>query len=226
MPPGRLSNPLALAVLTLLYERPMHPYEMSATLRERHKEESIKLNFGSLYAIVTSLERHKFIEVQEVVRDGNRPERTIYAITESGKAKMVDWLSDLISIPVKEFPQFEAALSLMLVLGPDDVIRLLEARLRSLMSRRAADEGVRASVPASFPRIFMIESEYATALIDAEITYLRSLIDDLRSGAVSGVNGWRRMHELRATDLPPEQVEKILVAEFPHDFAWREEMPD
>ena len=32
-----------------LFERPMHPYEMAATLKQRHKEESIKLRYGSLY---------------------------------------------------------------------------------------------------------------------------------------------------------------------------------
>ena len=109
---ARLSNPLALAVLTLPHERPMHPYEMSTTLRERRKEESIKLNYGSLYAIVAGLEKHGLVEVREVMREGNRPERTVYGITEAGKAEMIGWLTDLVSIPAKEFPQFEAALSL------------------------------------------------------------------------------------------------------------------
>jgi DNA-binding PadR family transcriptional regulator len=222
MPAARLSNPLALAVLTLLYERPMHPYEMSTTLRERHKEESIKLNYGSLYAIVASLEKHKLIEVQDVVRDGNRPERTIYAITEAGKTRMVDWLSELISVPVKEYPQFEAALSLMGALGPDDVIRLLETRLQSLTMRRAADEGLRGTIPEDFPRMFLIESEYAAALLEAEIAYLRSLITDLRTGQVGGVDAWRRMHELRATDLSMEEIYVLLAEEFPESFSWRE----
>ena len=222
MAAARLSNPLALAVLTLLYERPMHPYEMSTTLRERHKEDSIKLNYGSLYAIVASLEKHKLIEVKEVVRDGNRPERTIYAITEPGKSKMVDWLSELISVPVKEYPQFEAALSLMGALGPDDVIRLLETRLQSLTMRRAADAGLRANLPKDFPRMFLVESEYAAALLDAEIAYLRSLITDLRAGDVGGVDAWRRMHELRATDLSLDEIDAILVEEFPASFSWRE----
>jgi len=221
--PARLSNPLALAVLTLLYERPMHPYEMSTTLRERHKEDSIKLNYGSLYAIVTSLQKHHLVEVQEVVRDGNRPERTIYKITEAGKTKMMGWLSELISVPVKEFPQFEAALSLMGALGPDDAVRLLESRLQRLTLKQAADRGMLATVPADFPRLFLIESEYEDALLDAEIAFVRSLIADLRAGKLAGLDVWRRMHELRATDLPPDRVDAILFEEFPKEFAWRED---
>ena len=41
-----VSNPLALAVLACLWERPMYPYEMTTTLRERGKEDSIRLNFS------------------------------------------------------------------------------------------------------------------------------------------------------------------------------------
>ena len=51
------NNPLALAVLICLYERPMHPYEVATTLRQRQKHESVRLNYGSLYAVVASLEK-------------------------------------------------------------------------------------------------------------------------------------------------------------------------
>src|SRR6266536_2219467 len=124
----KVSNPLALAVLALLSEKPMHPYEMSTTLRNRSKEESIKLNYGSLYSVVETLHRHELIDVQETIREGRRPERTIYSITEAGRVELVDWLSELLSIPVKEFTQFEAALSLMPCLPPDEVSRLLHMR--------------------------------------------------------------------------------------------------
>jgi DNA-binding PadR family transcriptional regulator len=74
----RRSNPLALAVLVLLYERPMHPHEMAATLRERHKEESIKLRYGSLYTVIGILESAELIRAKKTSRQGNRPERTVY----------------------------------------------------------------------------------------------------------------------------------------------------
>ena len=35
----------------------MHPYEISQTLRTRAKHKSIRLNYGSLYGVVESLER-------------------------------------------------------------------------------------------------------------------------------------------------------------------------
>ena len=69
----RVSNPLALAVLACLTEKSMHPYEISTTLRTRGKERSIKLNYGSLYAVVESLQKHGLITARETTREGRRP---------------------------------------------------------------------------------------------------------------------------------------------------------
>src|SRR3954452_2644502 len=219
----RLSNPLALAVLALLEERPMHPYEMSTTLRERHKEDSIKLNYGSLYSVVASLQKYGLITVQQTVREGNRPERTIYAITDAGRTKMVDWLSELISTPAREFTTFEAALSLMGALSPDEVIRLLDIRLSSLQVKKQFLEGMAAAMPSNFPRIFTIENEFQYSLLTSELTFVRGLLHDLRTEQLSGIKFWRRMHELRATDAGPQEINETLRAEFPMDFTWMED---
>src|ERR1700745_809057 len=124
-----ISNPLALAVLASLHERPMHPYEMASTMRERGKEQSIKLNYGSLYTVVDNLAKHGLIEAVEARREGRRPERTVYQLTDTGRVKLEAWMSELLSTPVKESPQFEAALSLMPVLPPDAVLDLLRVRI-------------------------------------------------------------------------------------------------
>ncbi len=89
------SNPLALAVLVLLCERPMHPYEIAATLRMRHAEGSIKMRYGSLYTVIEGLERDSLVAVKEIVRDGRRPERTVYQITTAGQERMRAWLREL-----------------------------------------------------------------------------------------------------------------------------------
>lgn len=218
---GRLNNPLALAVLTLLSERPMHPYEMSSTLRERQKDASIKLNFGSLYSIVESLQKHGLIEAQETVREGRRPERTIYAITDAGTVRMVDWLSELIARPTKEFTQFEAALSLMPILPPDDVVRLLEQRLAALQLEHQAGAAIRAAATsASFPRLFLIESEFVDALLEAEIAFVRDLLREIRSGSLGGLAGWRRTHELRDSGLSADEIQTIITEEFKEEFSW------
>ena len=83
----RVSNPLALAVLATLRQRPMHPYEMAAAMRSQGKERSIKLNYGSLYTVVDNLARHGLIEAMEASREGRRPERTVYRPTRNRCAR-------------------------------------------------------------------------------------------------------------------------------------------
>src|ERR687886_2911805 len=136
----RVSNPLALAVLSCLNERPMHPYEISTTLRSRGKEQSIKLNYGSLYAVVEALQKHGLITPRETPRAGRRPERTVYEITEAGVTEFEDWLAELLSTPVRDFTSLEAGLSLMAGLPPDEVARLLDERALKLRTElRAMD---------------------------------------------------------------------------------------
>lgn len=211
----KVSNPLALAVLTLLAEKPMHPYEMSSTLRERAKEQSIKLNYGSLYSVVDSLVRHKLIEVRETVREGRRPERTIYSITDAGSIEFVDWLSELLAIPVKEYPQFEAALSLMPVLSPDEVLRLLEVRRIRLDAEIAANEGILAGMADhGLPSLWSIEVDYQQVLLRAERDFVQHTIDRIRKRDLPEITAWRRAHEL-SDGVPSEHDWERAVRELP-----------
>jgi DNA-binding PadR family transcriptional regulator len=223
----RPANPLALAVLVLLTERPMHPYQMSTTLRARRKEDSIKINYGSLYSVVESLQKRGLIEVQETLRAGNRPARTVYAITAAGHDLMVGWLSDLLSTPAKDYPLFEAALSLMPALPPADVVPLLERRLET---QRGTLEWSRAQLTnatgVGMPRLFAIEHEYEIAMLAAEVEFLAALLDDLRSGEFGGLSGWRRIHELRAAGVPEDDVWTVIRDENPEEFAWLDQIDD
>lgn len=192
----KLSNPLALAVLCLLTEKPMHPYEISSTLRERAKEESIKINYGSLYSVVESLTRHGLIEVHETVRDGRRPERTVYAITDAGRDEFVDWESELLSIPVKEFTRFEAALALMPALSPDEVERLLATRRVRLAAEVASLEAVIAHMAdAGMPELWSVEADYLLAQYKTELAFVTKLIERINKGTLGGIDVWRHAHE-------------------------------
>jgi DNA-binding PadR family transcriptional regulator len=191
----KVSNPLALAVLGLLCERPMHPYEMSSTLRERAKEQSIKLNYGSLYSVVDSLLRHGWIAVRDVVREGRRPERTVYEITGVGRTEYVDWLSELMSVVEKDYTQFEAALSLMPSLPPEDVVKLLKVRRTRLDAEIVGTDAVMAEMAKQgLPYLFAIEGDYVQALRRAELAFVDRLIGQIQDGTLDGVDVWRQAH--------------------------------
>jgi DNA-binding PadR family transcriptional regulator len=203
----RRNNPLALAVLMCLYERPMHPYEVATTLRQRHKNESVRLNYGSLYAVVGSLEKRRLIEPGEVERDGRLPERTIYRITDAGRVEAHDWLAELISTPVKEYPAFEAGLSFLPALPPDETLALLEERALAIELGLAHWRGVRELLEErGLPRVLWVEAEYAARMREAELEYTRALIADISADALGGIEWWRAMHANGAFDVPPPGV--------------------
>lgn len=191
----KVDNLLALAVLTLAAERPMHPYEMATELRRRGKEQSIEIKWGSLYTVVRNLERHGFLEAVETVRHGRRPQRTLYRTTDAGRAEMVDWMRELVGTPRKEYPRFEAALSLLPVLPPDEVRDLLTQRLATLQTALADGEARLAEHLRVVPRLFLIEDEYHLALLRAEIGFVRSLLRELSDGSFPRLEEWRQFHE-------------------------------
>ena len=190
------SNPLALAVLVLLYERPMHPYEMATTLRERRKESSIKLNYGSLYTVIEQLQRENFIAVREVLKEGRRPAKTVYELRATGEAELIDWMRELVSSPVKEYPMFEAAISLLPVLPPEEVIDLLEIRTGLLEKTfDEFDEQKRICREMKLPRLFSLENEYEEAITIAEYNFSKGLLSDIKRDAGGLRSGWTEMRK-------------------------------
>jgi DNA-binding PadR family transcriptional regulator len=197
--PRKLTHPLALAVLVLLFEKPMHPYEMAATLKQRGKEQSIKLRYGSLYTVIRQLEREGFVAAAGTERAGARPERTTYRLTGTGEAEMKSWLSSLVSEPVKEYPQFEAALSLLPALPPKEAQALLTDRLVRLdEGERKLQSELAGAAAINLPPLFLIETEYALALLRAERAYVKTLIDGIETAELGGMKQWRQWHADRA----------------------------
>jgi len=203
----RVGNMTALAVLATVIERPMHPYEIASLLRARGKEQDMRIKWGSFYTVVQNLERHGFLEAVESLRQGGRPERTVYRLTEAGRAELEDWLRELLAVPEREFPRFEAALSVVGVLPPDEVISLLRQRLQRLEEQLAAQRGALAAYSIDVPRIFLIESEFDLAIREAEARWVSTLLDELTSGSLPGLAQWRAWHE---TGEPPPELLPLL----------------
>jgi len=185
-----------MAVLVSLYERPMHPYEVAQTLRQRAKQESVRLNYGSLYAVVESLEKRGLIKATGTVRQGRRPQRTVYEITDDGTREMVDWLTDLIGVPAKEYPQFMAGLSFIAALDPDDALRALRERADALGFKvTALRGGIKAAHQAGLPRLFELEVEYEVGQLAAELRFVNGLVADIEGGSLEGLDLWRGFHD-------------------------------
>ncbi|MDX8030468.1 PadR family transcriptional regulator [Lentzea sp. BCCO 10_0856] len=189
------TNPLALAVLALLSERAMHPYEMAQTMRERHQEEVIKLNYGSLYTVVESLRKHELITASATQKAGNRPERTVYAVTDAGTEELHDWLRELIAVPAKEYPRFEAGISLVGLLPPGEALTVVERRERAVGEQIVALAALIEQLSTmGLPQLAWIELDYRMAMLRAERSWLTWFAAATRKGTVGGYDYWEGKH--------------------------------
>lgn len=173
---AEVSSPLALSILELLDERPMHPYEMASTMRVRHHDEFIRLNFGTLYHTVDVLERNGWIVSVEREKEGRRPERTIYRLTDSGRQVLNRTLGDLLRKPIREYPHFVAGLMFMHHLTAAEAAGHLHERASLLDAQIAKFNHVLAELRnQGVTRLALIEIEHKIAMLDAERKWVRKL---------------------------------------------------
>ncbi|MDP9866185.1 MULTISPECIES: PadR family transcriptional regulator [Streptosporangium] len=190
----KVSNPLALAVLAFLLMEPMHPYELGRRLQETDKDRSFNYNRGSLYMVVRQLTKAGFIAEQETVRDTERPERTVYSITDEGRHELYDWLRELVATPREEYPHFGVALSLLSVLPPAEAAELLERRSQALVTEIGGiRERVRAATGGGLPWVFLVEEEYRLALLEAEHRFVTRLVPALEQPDY--ISSWHKIFD-------------------------------
>ena len=171
-----------IAVLALLREAPMHPYQMRRLLKDRHKDEILALKKGSLYHAIGRLERAGLIEVDGTSRDGRRPERTTYRIAPAGTDCLLGELRRIVATPKTESSEFMAAMSFLVHMTPEEAAQRLAERSQRLQNQI---EGVRAGLAgasAFVQRINLVESEYLLAMLNAEFKWVCGLEEDIRLG--------------------------------------------
>lgn len=191
MPRTFKRSPLALAVLTLLHEAPMHPYRMQRLIKDRGKDQVINVEQrASLYQTISQLDRAGLITSSETERQEGFPERTIYKLTEAGHQAAVAWLREMLSTPDQDYPEFPAAISLLPLLTPGDVVHQLELRESKLLERMAAMDEQARSGPQDLPRLFLLEDEYRQVVLEAEVKWIRGILADLRSGQLTWTLDW------------------------------------
>jgi DNA-binding PadR family transcriptional regulator len=190
-------SPLALAILTLLYEAPMHPYHMQQLIKGRDKDRVINIKHRTgIYQTIDQLQHAGLIQARETARDEKRPERTIYELTAGGRQAALDWVRDAVAVPADEFPAFPAAVSFLPVLSPEEALCQLEKRAAALETRlaRLAPLPPGGEGPVAIPRLFMLEQEVLRVTIEAELTWVRSIIADLRAGRLTWSEPWLRQY--------------------------------
>ncbi|MFE4198328.1 PadR family transcriptional regulator [Paenarthrobacter sp. NPDC056912] len=176
-------TPLGVASLALLAEEPMHPYEMYQLLMARHEDRLVKVRPGTLYHAMGRLEENGLVEATGTEREGNRPERTTYRITDAGHEALDARLQAMLSTPVNEYPQFPHAIAEAHHLPRGVVMDLLEQRVVALVADLDFLIRAEAAVTAkSLERKFWIDITYQQAMRRTEIAWIRDLLQELGTG--------------------------------------------
>lgn len=186
MPTQRRPSPLGLAVLCLLYGGPLHPYRMQRLLKDWGKDQVINVGQRStLYKTIGRLSESGLIAVRQTERAQQYPERTVYELTADGRRSVLEWLAELLANHRNEFPTFPAALSFAMLLAPEGLLSALRERSESL---HTAVTGLRAALadhPSEVPRVALLETEYQLAATEAELRWVRQIVNELADGSLT-----------------------------------------
>jgi DNA-binding PadR family transcriptional regulator len=197
-------SPLALAVLGLLHAGPLHPYGMQRLIKLWGKDRVINVGQrANLYKTIRRLQRAGLVTVLHTERDQRYPERTVYELTDAGRDAAATWLADMVAVPRNEFPQFPAALSFVMLLGPEQMLVAMQKRARAVSAKLAELDASLEQYSGTLPRITLMDDEYERAITAAELDWLNGVIEDLRTGKLA----WSyEEFAAIAADLPGSEV--------------------
>ena len=197
MPGDIRRSPLALAILGLLEDGPLHPYGMQQLIKQWGKDQVINVGQrATLYKMINRLVDAGLIKPTGTSRDHLYPERTSYELTDAGRALRQQWMEDVLSNPRNEFPEFPAGLSFIPLLTPESAQDLLKSRRARLVQRLTDRDALIANVGFPLPRATMLETEYLHAVTEAEIRWLDDVLAGLQDGSITWSR--RKMHEAAA----------------------------
>ncbi|TCC32405.1 PadR family transcriptional regulator [Kribbella sindirgiensis] len=183
---------LALAILGLLENGPLHPYGIQRLIKQWGKDQVVNVGQRtSLYRMIVRLEEAGLITAGAVEQDERYPERTVYHLTDEGRAVCREWLAEILTTPRNEFPEFPAGLSFVMLLPPETAGELLGQRRERLTKRIAELQlELRADVDGQpIPRFALLETEYQVAVAVAEAKWIDAVLHDLRTGTLSWTPG-------------------------------------
>ncbi|MEU4190656.1 PadR family transcriptional regulator [Kribbella sp. NPDC026611] len=179
-------TPLAIAVLALLHENPMHAYEMYQLLINRQGDRIVKLRPGSLYHTVERLAGQEYIRATGTERAGNRPERTTYELTPAGAAAFRQRVETGIEKYVYEYPLFPVVLSEAHNLEAEDAVLRFRRRIADLDNWLAdVDQAIERVRAEGVHEPYWMSVTYLRGQLTAEREWLTTTIERIESKDLS-----------------------------------------
>jgi DNA-binding PadR family transcriptional regulator len=197
------ASSLGLVVLWQLFQGPMHVYRMQKLFEAQGKDRVVNVRSrASLYQTIARLERYGLVDWYATGRAARYPDRVVWEITDAGRKVARQWLREMLHDTEGQYPEFIAALSILFGLEPEDARAELELRAEKLQAALDATKLELAAADTGLPRLFLLEEEYRKAMLEAELSWVRGVIEDLRQGRLAWSEEWLR--ELAAKFLPAD----------------------
>ncbi|SDF91870.1 Transcriptional regulator PadR-like family protein [Fontibacillus panacisegetis] len=195
---------IRLSILGLLLEENLHPYEISLRMKERFLDQKGQFKIGSLYYAVDQLEKQSYIEAVETIRSENRPDKTVFRITDKGRTYfhklLIERLRDT------EPPYHPMYIALVFAGKGDqlDIAQVLKERIQdtehmvNIYYQVYAEH--RGIVPRSVLHLMVGQYEHAKT----ELSWLKRLLAETEEG---------RLNERTISPLLDEEYEEVRIDE-------------
>ncbi|MFT3832064.1 MAG: PadR family transcriptional regulator [Micropruina sp.] len=177
-------TPLGVMVLALLREGDMHPYEMIRLMRQRHEDRLVPLTNGTVYHTVARLTRAGLLTEVGTDREGNRPERTTYTLTDGGRDAVTDWVRRELG-RIDRPAEFRIALAESHNLPRHEVEDLLGGRQAALTAEQTIlRAGLNKARSRDVPEQYLVEIDRQATLLEAELRWTAEFLVRLQNNDI------------------------------------------
>lgn len=114
---------IQIVILGLLKEKKYHPYEMKKVIIEHKWDQLFPVTDGNLYHAIRKLEKHNWIQAEKQEQVNNRPNRTVYQITEEGKNQLSE---EIVEVFKKRMPEPRSLYPALLFIESSEVPKAAE----------------------------------------------------------------------------------------------------
>ena len=186
MSPSSRPSTLGLAVLGLLEVGPLHPYGLQRLIKLWGKDQVVNVGQrANLYRTIDRLEAAGLVAVRHTERDQQFPERTVYELTEAGRRVYAMAHRHAGHVPLRVPGVSRRAVVRDGARTRRDTASCSSNAPTCVRQRLTELEQEIDQYSDELPRVSLLETEYLRAITAAEIAWLTSVLDDLRSGSLT-----------------------------------------
>ncbi len=180
-----IQNLTKLILLGILFEfpKPIHGYEIKKVINQWAIGEFTEISYGSLYYNLEKMEKEGLLSSRKE-KDSERPERTLYHITEKGKTELIVMIrKNFFEIQPIRYP-LDVGLLFMPILSKSEIIEAIDKRIQYIQKKNKEHKGLIDTLKRKIPffAIYIIKHHYAHW--EAELKWLQELKEEVENRKV------------------------------------------